>query len=213
MLRATLRTPLVIATATVAGLGLAVELVHTGSHAEAVEVLVGLCSLSYEQNLPTWFAAVLLAANACLFAAIGLETRRWARHWLGLAAGFAVMSLDETAELHERLAGVIDGGDVVYFNWIIPAAAMVGVLTAVFWPFLRALPGPRRRELVGAAALFLGGAVVMELPLGWWTAHAGPDNAGYALIDWVEESLELAGAAWCLLALAGRWDERAEATP
>ena len=217
MLRGRLTAPIVIGGIAVALLGLAVELVHTRSHADAVEVLVGLCSLSYEQNLPTWYASVLLFACAGLLAAIALDVRerggRFHRHWWVLAAGFALMSLDEVAELHEHAGALVDLGDAVYFDWIVPAAIVVVAIGLAYLPFLRALPPIRRRDVLLAAALYLGGAVVMELPLGWWTARAGDDSAGYALIDWIEESLELAGASWFLLVLAARWDDRAEATP
>ncbi|HUQ05971.1 MAG TPA: hypothetical protein VM261_25890 [Kofleriaceae bacterium] len=213
MLRARLITPITVGGIVVAVLGLAVELVHSRSHAEAIEALVGLLSLSYEQNLPTWYASMLLAACAVLLAAIATTATAFRRHWWLLAGGFALMSLDEVAELHEHAGALVDLSDTVYFDWIVPAAILVALLGLVFLPFLRALPAARRRDFVVAAALFLGGAVVMELPLGWWTARAGDESAGYALIDWVEESLELAGASWFLLALTTRWDDRAEATP
>jgi hypothetical protein len=216
-LRATIAAPVVATAATVSGLGLAVELVHTRSHADVVERLVGFLSLSYEQNLPTWYASSLLLVCALLLVAIGRDARRRDRRfaiaWFALGTGFAVMSLDEASELHEQLYGVVDGGDLVYFDWIIPAGAAVLLLAIAFVPFLRTLPSRRRRDFVVAGALYLGGAVVMELPLGWWTAAHGTDSAGYALIDWIEESMELAGASWFLLALAARWDERAEASP
>lgn len=217
MLRARLIMPITIGGIVVAALGLAVELVHTRSHAEAVEVLVGLLSLSYEQNLPTWYASMLLAACSVLLAAIAVDTQTrdapYSRHWWALAAGFALMSLDEVAELHEHAGALVDLGDAIYFDWIVPAAAVVAAIGLVYLPFLRALPPQRRRDMVIAAALYLGGAVLMELPLGWWTAHAGAETAGYALIDWVEESLELGGASFFLIVLAARWDERGEATP
>lgn len=215
--RSRLVTPVTICGAAVAGLGLAVELIHTSSHAAPVEFAVELLSLSYEQNLPTWYASSLLLACAVLLAAIGRDAalcgRRFHRYWLVLAAGFAAMSLDETAELHEQLHGLAGASEFVYFDWVIPAGCAVVAIGLAFVPFLRALPPRRRRDVVLAGALYLGGALVMELPLGWWTAIHGTDNAGYALIDWVEESLELAGASWFLIVLAGRWDDRAEAVP
>ncbi len=217
MLRARIFLPLVIGGLVVSALGLIVELVHVWSHAEVVEILVGLLSLSYEQNLPTWYASILLASCAVVLAAIAQHARArdgsFTRHWWVLAGGFAFMSLDEAAELHEHAGALVHLGDLVYFDWIVPAAVLVAVIGLAYLPFLRALPARRRRDFVIAAALYLGGAVLMELPLGWWTAHAGADSAGYALIDWVEESLELGGASWFLLVLAERWDERAEASP
>ena len=41
----------------------------------------------------------------------------------------------------------------------------------------------------------------MELPLGYWTERHGNDNLVYALIDLVEESLELLGVSLFLVAL------------
>ena len=41
----------------------------------------------------------------------------------------------------------------------------------------------------------------MELPLGYWTERAGANNLTYALIDFVEESLELCGASLFVLAV------------
>jgi len=120
---------------------------------------------------------------------------------------------DEAIELHEHLGGLVGAGGPLYFDWIVPAAIVVAAVAAIYLPFLRELPPRRRRWFVLAGALYVGGAVGVEVPLGWWTDHAGTDNAVYALIDWVEETLELAGATLFLLALAERWHERAEARP
>jgi hypothetical protein len=75
------------------------------------------------------------------------------------------------------------------------------VLTALYLPFMRALPRVTRNRLLLAAVIYIGGAVGMELPLGWWTERHGTDGLGYALIDWVEETLEMIGAAIALLSL------------
>lgn len=209
--------PLVVAGAAVAGAGLAIELVHTRSHRPAVESLVELLSLSYEANLPTWYASSLLFACGLLLGAIAVDVaarggpRRG--HWLGLAVGFFVMSLDEAIEIHEHLGGLFGTGGPLYFDWIIPALVVVAGLTVLYGPFLAELPPRRRRRFVIAGAVYLGGAIGGELPLGWWTEHAGTDNPTYAMIDWVEETLELAGASLFLVALAERWHDRAEAAP
>ncbi|WP_228680788.1 hypothetical protein [Myxococcus xanthus] len=49
---------------------------------------------------------------------------------------------------------------------------------------------------------------MMELPLGWWAEQHGNDNLVYALIDHVEEALELIGASLFLAALAEELGER-----
>lgn len=192
-----------LAVTVVAALGVAVELVHGFSHAEPVEVLVGLFSLSHEQNVPTWAATCLLFSCGVALASVAADVSRrrapMSRHWWGLAAVFFYMSLDELAELHENLNGL--AGGALYFDWIIPAAAVVVALGLLYLPFLRSLPAATRRRFIVAGVLYVGGALVMELPLGWWAERAGEENLGYALIDAVEETLELAGAAAFFLAV------------
>ena len=197
-----LRRRLLAGVAVISALGLAVELVHARSHHPVIEELLPRLSLSYEHNVPTWFASSLLLVCALAAGAIarGAAVRR--RHWWAVTAVFAYASLDEATELHEHLGGRLDTGGVLYFDWVIPAVVILAVLAAAFWPFVRALPAVTRRRLVIAGALYLGGAVGMELPLGWWVERAGSDSLGYGLIDWVEETLELVGASLALVALA-----------
>lgn len=201
----------------IAAAGLIVELIHLRSHAPAVETAVELCSLSYEANLPTWYASSLLLGCALVLAAIASDVAGrgapYRRHWWGLAVGFLYMSIDEAVELHEHLGGHLDLGGVLYFDWVVPATVVLVVIGALYLPFLRALPPARRRAFVLAGAIYVGGAVGAELPLGWWAERAGTDSAGYVLIDWVEESLELLGASLFALALVERWQARAEAVP
>lgn len=198
-----------------AAAGLVVELLHVGSHSEPIELLVRMLSLSYEQNLPTWYASSLLFSCGLALAAITRDARaRRLPHrgrWAVLAAGFFYMSVDEAVELHEHLGGHFGGEGLLYFDWVIPASVVVLVVGAAYWPFLRALPARRRRQFLLAGALYVGGAVAFELPLGWWTERAGEENVVYALIDWGEELLELVGASLFLLSLLEHWQQREEA--
>jgi hypothetical protein len=206
-----LRAPTVAAIAAVVLVGLAVELLHSRSHAGWVESLVELLSMSHEQNVPTWFASSLLLSCGALLVAIAADVRRrgerfrW--HWTVLAALFFYFSLDEAAEIHERLGGLFATGGLLYFDWVLPGAAFVALVAAVYWPFLRHLDRRTRRRFLLAGALYVGGALVLELPLGYWTERHGADNLTYGLLDLVEETLELAGAGYFLFALADYWQD------
>jgi hypothetical protein len=123
------------------------------------------------------------------------------RHWWGIAAVATWMSIDEAIELHEHLGGLVGTGGVLYYDWVIPAVMILAALALIYVPFVRALAAPTRMRLVVAAAIYVSGALVMELPLGWWTETYGSDGLGYALIDWVEETLEMVGACLALVAL------------
>ena len=156
--------------------------------------LVGFFSLSVEGNLPTWYASSLLLACAALLGAMAHSATADRRHWGTLALIFVYLSLDEAAELHENLGGLFGTGGVLYFDWVIPAAVVCLLLAAVFLPFVWRLRRDVRNRIIAAGALYVAGALLLELPLGWWTERAGDDNAVYAFIDLIEESLELAGA-------------------
>ena len=204
---ATLRRRLLYPVAIVAGLGLIAEVWHARSHGAVIEALLPKLSLSYEANLPTWLSSSLLLACAVTAGAIAASRPPWHRHWWGIVGVLAWMSLDEAAELHEHLGGLVGTNGIFYFDWVIPAAGVVGVLAVIYWPFVRALVPATRNRLLVAAAIYVGGALVMELPLGWWTEHHGAEGLGYGLIDWIEETLEMIGATLALVALARHWQE------
>jgi hypothetical protein len=191
-------------TSIVAALGLAAELAYARAP-EASAFFTYKFSLSYEANVPTWYISALLLLCALAIAANGAAARRrgdrYVKHWFWLAGVFALMSLDETAQFHENLYVLVDGGGIFYFSWVIPGAAIALAVALAFLRFWLALPAPTRRRFAIAAAIYLMGALVMELPLGYWTERAGSDNLVYGLIDFVEESLELAGASVFLVAL------------
>jgi len=185
--------------------------IAAGLAVEVIEELLGMrdawfvayLSLSYEANVPTWYSAALLLGCAALLSMCAGAARRDGgpkRRWWLLAAGFLYMALDESVEIHER-AHFIHARGILYFSWVIPAAVLVLVIGASYVRFLLSLPRATRRRFVVAGALFVTGALLLELPLGWWTERHGSDSFGYALIDWVEESLEIAGVslfAWSL---------------
>jgi len=200
-----LRGRLVVAVSIVTCLGLVVEVgAWLTPDAEWVAVLWPRLSLSAEANVPTWFASSLLLVGAIAAGSIASRLApgaRGRRHWWGIALALGFVSLDEVAGLHEHLGGHLDTGGILYFDWVIWAAPIVVVLALVYLRFLRALPSPLRERLVLAAVVYVAGALVMELPLGWWTDRWGTDSFGYALIDWIEETLELVGTTLALHAL------------
>jgi hypothetical protein len=191
---AVLRRRLLLATAVVSAVGLAVELAHP-------EAVLSLFSLSYEANVPTWFSSALLLACSVAAGVIAVARPAMPLHWWGIAGVAGWMSLDESAELHEHLGGFFGTGGVLYFDWVIPATIILLALAFVYVPFVYKLAAPTRMGLVIAAAIYITGALVMELPLGWWTDTHGMDGLGYALIDWVEETMEMVGAVLALVTL------------
>jgi hypothetical protein len=189
-------------TAIVSALGLGAEVFKAACGVSGKRGFVPMFSLSYEQNVPTWYASALLFTCSLLLAfAARASGRGQVKRWWLLAAAFLYISIDETAEIHEQASAWFSFSGVLYFGWVIPAAAVVLALGAAYLRFLAALPRRTRLRFIVSGAIYVTGALLFELPLGAWTSRHGTDNLGYALIDWVEETLELTGLCLFILAL------------
>ena len=127
------------------------------------------------------------------------------RHWFGLAAIFVVLSLDEMASLHERagsrLRDAYDLTGYLSFSWVIPGAVFVLLVALAYVPFLLRLPRGTAALMVLAGAVFVAGAIGIEILGAGHDAALGRD-AGFRYLVVIEETLELAGQAlfaWALL--------------
>ncbi|MCC6559162.1 MAG: hypothetical protein IT372_40065 [Polyangiaceae bacterium] len=204
--RTWLRRILLAAMALVTGAGLLVELLRVPLDLRTRRGALPLLSLSYEGNVPTWYSSALLLVCALLLAVIAAGALRseapYRRHWGLLSAIFLYISMDETASIHEGASGWIRLSGVLYYSWVIPAGSIVAALGVSYLGFLWHLPRRTRIQFIAAGAIYVTGALVMELPLGYWTEQHGTDNLGYAVIDWAEEALEILGVTLFLLSLA-----------
>ncbi|EPH42621.1 hypothetical protein ABT390_23160 [Streptomyces aurantiacus] len=177
------------------------------NHYDSIPTVRRFVNVDLEANLATWWNSTLLLAVAgmALTAALlsGRGARPGRRSWLGLAAATALLSIDETASLHERLGEVGKswkewaGGSLPTHAWVLPGAvlAAAGTVCAVLWA--RKLSRDLRYGLLGALGVYLGGALLTEAFNGW--AHAHSHSTVLMLGTLVEEGLEMSG---CLVALA-----------
>ena len=210
--RARLRPILIAVMAVIVAAGVLVEVLRPLYELKTKSGVVPLLSLSYEQNVPTFYSAMLLLGCSLLLALIAAGARqngeRFVRSWWVLSAGFLYIAVDEVLEFHEQLSTLYKLEGALFFSWIIPAAVVVVLLGVAYIPFLRALPRRIALRFLLAGTIYVGGAVVMELPLGHWTAQHGTDNLGYGLIDALEEALEMLGLNLFLLTLLDHLAER-----
>lgn len=162
---------------------------------------VPLFDLDGERNVPSLFSGLLILSCGVLLSliALGGRGRRVGRtYWLGLAAIFLFLAVDEVVSLHERLIeplrAALHTSGVLYFAWLIPygiAGLLVGVAYA---RFLFRLPPATRNRMVVAGLVYVAGAAGLEMAGGWYLEQlGGQHNLYYELLTTCEESLEMYG--------------------
>lgn len=189
---------------------LAMQLFRLLAHQEHVPGLAML-TLDGEHNIPALYSTGLLLGAALLLALIAYLARTTrsgdVSKWVILAGGFALMGLDESMSFHERLIEpmrTLLGGQhlgIFFFAWVVPAIVMALVMGAFFLPFLLRLPRASAIAFVIAAAVYLGGALGVELVEGWWREGHGHRNAMYHALVSLEEGMEMAGVILFIRAL------------
>lgn len=181
-------------------------------HHEHAYGLVDTFDLNFENNVPTFFATLLLFTCAMLLGCIAradasaVGTNRPSRHWTWLAALFLFLAVDEDASLHELLIEpvrqVLPWGGPLYFAWVVPYAFAVVLVGLYFLGFVRALPRRTRRLFVISGGTFLSGAIGFELVAGWYlTNHEETEDLVYSLLVAGEEVLEMSGLVLFIYAL------------
>lgn len=171
--------------------------------------LVRLFDVGREGNVPTWFAStLLLVATLLLWSVAAYERRRGGphvAHWALLGVATMLMSVDETASVHERLRlhhfGIGDADSFLTRSWTVPVGLGALVAGACCIPFLRGLPAVTRRRFVVAAGVFLFAAVGLEIVSALYAMEHGQLNLTFAAIASVEEFLEMTGVILLIRAL------------
>ena len=159
---------------------LGLGLLHVGSQVFGPlhHSLERFVNLNKEGNLPSWFASTQLTLVGLVYAAFALrEFRKGLRPWVLplLAVVFVGLSLDETAQIHERigtisdalLAGGTRAGTTLFRTGIWPL--LLGPLALLtFWAMWRSgapyIQGQAARwKIAGGLLLFLFSATLPEL--------------------------------------------------
>lgn len=177
------------------------------------EPILRILDLNAESSIGTWFATTMLLLCATLLSVIALGKRRagdrFARHWAGLALIVLGLAIDEQAKLHDLGSGFgaamrerLGLGGVLYYGWVIVAAATIGMLAVLYWRFVFALPRSTRTRFIVAGGLYLAGEMGMEMVGGSIMDGSGATLA-YALSTSVEEFLAMMGVLVAFGSLLG----------
>jgi hypothetical protein len=164
-------------------------------------------SLDREANVPTWFSSALLFTAAGMVALVALDAlarkARWRRHWAGLALVYVVLSLDETAEIHERIGSWLRAHlnlhGPLHYAGVIPMLALALFVGITYLQFVLALPGRTRLGILVSAAIYVSGAAGVEAISGWWAEGHGSKSTGLLVLSTFEENLEMIGTTLFIL--------------
>jgi hypothetical protein len=158
-----------------------------------------LFDVDQENNLPTWFSDFLLL-TAWVFLWLCAQKKKadcdpWFRYWQVLTVGFLLMAIDEIAGVHETINSAIE------MSWAIPAGIMVVVLGIAFVPFVLHLPRRTALWFVLAGAVYVSGAVGVELAGNAMVVEQQKDTLAYCMSTMVEEGMEMLGVILFINAL------------
>lgn len=173
--------------------------------------IVRLFNLDEEANFPTLFTGLLMLCSAGLAWLIGRSNpgeAAWQRkYWFGLTAAFIFLSFDEMMRLHEMLISLVRSalhtGGIFYFAWVIPYGILTIVFVAAYSRFLFNLNSWLRNAMIVSGAVYVSGALGLELLGGaLFESAGGTDNLAYVVMTTIEESLEMVGLILFIHALA-----------
>jgi hypothetical protein len=146
-----------------------------------------------ERSIPTWFESILFLLCSILLAVVAVAKKqrddRYSLHWGILSIILLLLSLDEVASIHEAIGAQLErllhnitgfnASGAITFFWVVPGAVFVFIVLLAYVRFLVHLPQTTRRLFLFAGALFVLGALGLEM----LTAQVMSSSGGIA--DWV----------------------------
>src|SRR5919112_1095233 len=160
---------------TLAGLAARFAL-YMGGEAKWLDPL-RLFDVGEERSIPTWFESILFLLCSLLLAVVTVAKRqrndRYSLHWGVLSIILLLLSLDEVASIHEAIGqqserllhsttGLTPGGAIKFF-WVVPGAIFMFLVLLAYLRFLADLPRSTRYSFLFAGALFVLGALGLEM--------------------------------------------------
>jgi uncharacterized membrane protein len=162
-------------------------------------------------TLPTWYSSVLLLIAAALVLHV-LRLRREQDaasrripYLVGLAVGLVLMSIDETAEIHEQFTPLVHdtvtvNSAALQYAWVVVAIPMVLVVALVYRRWVLTLPRSVRNLVLAGGAVFVAGAVGLEIVSAQLEFGANATQTA-AVVSHGEELAEMLGVIFFIEAM------------
>src|ERR687898_935604 len=149
-----------------------------------------------ERSIPTWFESIQFLLCSILLAVVAVAKKqrndRYILHWSVLSIILLLLSLDEVASIHEAIGqqserllhsvtGFTPGGAIKFF-WVVPGTIFVIIVLLAYLRFLADLPRSTRHSFLFAGALFVLGALGLEMLTAQVMSSSG------SIANWVASS-------------------------
>lgn len=191
--------------------GLLSNYIKYGLGYESVMGLIPLFSLNGEYTVPALFSTLILWLSAGLLWFIASRkkgsTGKETFYWKILSLVFVFLGLDELFTIHEnfaRLEPVLSKYIYVFSRfmyWTVAYGLLVVLFSLFFFRFYLRLPAPTRNRFALAAALYVGGAIGMEIAGAWFTKKYAMPAVSRGFFSAVEEGMEMTGIVLFIRAL------------
>lgn len=175
---------------------------------------IWVLDLDFEESFYTWFSTVMLSAAAfmCFFLSLKDhgQTKNVKTQWRILGSLFFLLSADEMLSFHERISGMLSTSfttsGMFEFAWVIPALIIIPIFFFLFFPFIRHLHTYVSYTIIIAGAIFVFGAVGMEMIAGIFISENNSQDdvftsPMYRFLVNIEEGLEVLGVIVFIKAL------------
>lgn len=165
-------------------------------------------NMDREFNIPTLFSSTIMLACAYTLNEIKkVSEKQSPKDWGLLSKIFIFLAIDEFFQIHEIF--IIPDlrpylSPALGSTWVMPYTVLVIYLGWRFSKFLRSLNKHTRQKFLQSAAIFLSGAIGMEM-VGSYLVRSGIirlHSIWYGSITGLEELLELLGLIMFLITLA-----------
>lgn len=170
--------------------------------------------LGHEPSLPNMYSSFALLIAAGLLTLIGFLERRsqqdgW-NYWFAMAIVFLGLAIDEAVQFHEMIDAainrIIQTSGLLYLPWVIVGGIFVVVFAVYFIPFVARKSKRTLRLFVFAGAVFVFGAIGMEMVAGVIFEAAGSEELGiqsvlHTVSQSIEELCEMLGIVLFIYAL------------
>lgn len=156
-------------------------------------------SVDQEANIPTWFTgaiALYLAMNSAMIASAVKSQGKSAWAWRGIALMGIYIAMDEVSGFHELAIDPIrDNWDIspwLYQAWVIPAMALVILISIIYSRFIWRIPIYTKVYLILGALTYVTGAIGVEAIGGFVLSTQGLSD-WYVELSHIEEFMEMMG--------------------